>query len=46
MTKNEQQQIYVSPKVKTIEILTRKVLCQSGEIDSMTRDGDGGELFN
>lgn len=45
MNKKEQQ-IYVSPKVKTIEILTRKVLCQSGEIDSMTRDGDGGELFN
>ncbi len=46
MTKKEQQQIYVSPKVKTIEIKTQAIICQSGGIDNMQRDDDEGELFN
>ena len=46
MTKKEHQPIYVSPKVKTIEIKTRAMLCQSGEIKKMEFDEDGGELFN
>ena len=46
MTKKEQQPIYVSPKVKTVEIKTQAIICQSGGIDNMQRDGDGGELFN
>ena len=35
MTKKEQQQIYVSPKVKTIEIKTQAIICQSGGNRSM-----------
>lgn len=46
MTKIEQQPIYVSPQVKTLEIKTHAILCQSGGIDNMWRDDDGGELFN
>ena len=34
MTKKEQQ-IYVSPKVKTIEIKIKAIICQSGENQSM-----------
>ena len=30
MTKKEQQPIYVSPKMKTVEIKTRAIICQSG----------------
>ena len=29
MTKKEQQQIYVSPKVKTVEIKAHAIICQS-----------------
>ena len=46
MTNKEQQPIYVSPKVKTVEIKTQAIICQSGGIDNMQRDEDGGELFN
>ena len=41
----EQQQIYVSPKVKTVEISSQGIICQSGEINSMIIDPDGGEVF-
>ena len=30
MTKKEQQPIYVSPKVNTVEIKTQAIICQSG----------------
>ena len=35
MTKKEQQQPYVSPVVKTLEIKTRAIICQSGGNKSM-----------
>ena len=47
MTKKEQQSIYVSPQVKTIEIKAQAIICQSGGIDSMLRDQeDGSNAFN
>ena len=47
MKKNDQQAIYVSPKVKTVEIKAQAIICQSGGINSMSIDEeDGGELFN
>ncbi|MBQ0082240.1 MAG: hypothetical protein KBT41_03020 [bacterium] len=46
--KIEQQTIYVSPKVKTVEIKAQAIICQSVcGINSMSIDEeDGGELFN
>ena len=35
MTNNEQQPIYVSPKLKTIEFKTQSIICQSGGNRSM-----------
>ena len=42
---NEQKNLYVSPEVKTVEIKARAIVCQSGNINSMTIDPDGGEDF-
>ena len=42
---NEQKDLYVSPEVKTVEIKGQAIICQSGGIDSMTIDPDGGEEF-
>ena len=45
--KEEKQTLYVSPQVKTVEIKTQAIICQSGGINSMSIDEeDGGELFN
>lgn len=46
MTKKENQLIYVSPDVRTIEIATQAIICQSGGITDMTVGEDGGESFN
>lgn len=46
MTKKGHQPIYMSPKLKTAEILVRRMLCQSGGINDMIRDEDEGELFS
>ena len=46
MAKKEKQSIYVPPMVKIMEIKTRAMLCQSGGIDKMQRDDDGGNAFN
>ena len=35
MTKKEQQPFYVSPKIKTVEIKTQAIICQSGGNRSM-----------
>ena len=43
--KKEQQTLYVSPQVKTVEIKAQAIVCQSGGINSMTIDPDGGEDF-
>lgn len=43
--KKEQQTLYVSPQVKTVEIKTQAIICQSGGINNMTIDGDGGDYF-
>ena len=44
--KKEQQTIYVSPKVKTVEIKAQAIICQSVcGINSMVIDSDGGEDF-
>ena len=43
--KKEQQTIYVSPKVKTVEIMAQAIICQSGGINSMSIDEDGGDDF-
>lgn len=45
MIYTEEKQIYASPVVKTMEVGARAVLCQSGGINSMTIDPDGGEDF-
>ncbi len=42
---NEQKDFYVSPEVKTVEIKAQAIVCQSGGINSMTIDPDGGEDF-
>ena len=42
---NEQKKLYVSPEVKTVEIKAQAIVCQSGGINSMTIDPDGGEDF-
>ncbi len=42
---NEQKDLYVSPEVKTVEIKAQAIVCQSGGINSMTIDPDGGEDF-
>lgn len=46
MTKKEQQSIYVSPYMETMDIEAQAMICQSGGIDNMQRDDDDGELFN
>lgn len=47
MAKKGKQPVYVSPMVKTIELKSRAMLCQSGGIDKMQRDDeDGGSAFN
>lgn len=44
--KKEQQTLYVSPQVKTVEIKAQAIICQSGGINSMYFDEeDGGESF-
>ena len=45
--KKEQQTLYVSPKVKTVEIKAQAIICQSlSGINSMYIDEeDGGESF-
>lgn len=43
--KQEQQSLYVSPQVKTVEISAQTIICQSGGINSMTIDPDGGDDF-
>lgn len=45
MAKKEQQSIYVSPYMETMNIEVQAIICQSGGIDNMQRDYDGGELF-
>ena len=43
MTKKEQQTIYVSPQVKTIEFKAQAIICQSGNQSMGWQDlGDGG----
>ena len=43
MTKKEQQQTYVSPVVKTLEIKAQAIICQSGNQRMDWQDlGDGG----
>lgn len=42
---NGQKDFYVSPEVKTVEIKAQAIVCQSGGINSMTIDPDGGEDF-
>ncbi|MCQ2176601.1 MAG: hypothetical protein MJY41_01525 [Bacteroidales bacterium] len=44
MTNIEQQALYVSPLVKTIEIMTLSIICQSGGNRGMGEEnyGDGG----
>ena len=44
--KKEQQTLYVSPKVKTVEIKAQAIICQSvSGINSMSIDEDGGSEF-
>ena len=44
--KKEQQTLYVSPKVKTVEIKAQAIICQSVcGINSMSIDEDGGSEF-
>ena len=43
--KKEQQTLYVSPQVKTVEIKAQAIICQSGGINSMSIDEDGGSDF-
>ena len=44
--KIEQQTIYVSPQVKTVEIKAQAIVCQSvSGINSMSIDEDGGSDF-
>ncbi len=44
--KKEQQTIYVSPKVKIVEIKAQAIICQSvSGINSMYIDEDGGNAF-
>ena len=44
MTKKEQQPFYVSPQVRTLEIKTHAIICQSGGNGSMGEVdyGNGG----
>ena len=43
MTKKEQQPIYVSPQMKTIEIMAQAIICQSGNQTMDWQDlGNGG----
>lgn len=49
MTKIEQQPIYVSPKMKTVEIKTRAIICQSGLTGSQNEEygiGNTDDWFN
>lgn len=43
MTKKEQQPFYVSPQVRTLEIKTHAIICQSGNQRMDWQDlGNGG----
>lgn len=42
----QERQAYVPVSVKVIKVTLHGILCQSGGIDNMWRDDDGGELFN
>lgn len=42
----QERQAYVPVSVKVIKVTLHGILCQSGGIYNMQRDGDGGELFN
>lgn len=42
----QERQAYVPGSVKVIKVTLQGILCQSGGIDNMQRDDDGGELFN
>ena len=46
MTKIEQQPIYVSPKMKTVEIKTRAIICQSGLTGSQNESYEEGDTSN
>ena len=46
MAKKGKQPVYVSPMVKTIELKIGAMLCQSGGINDMQKDEDGGSAFN
>ncbi len=50
MTKKEQQPIYVSPKVTTIEIKAQAIICQSGQSFGLGNDtyssGDSEDPWN
>lgn len=37
--------MYVPASVKVIEVTAQRIICQSGGIDNMTVDPDGGNLF-
>ncbi|MCQ2179550.1 MAG: hypothetical protein MJY91_05575 [Bacteroidales bacterium] len=45
MINTEEKQTYASPRVKTVEISALAIICQSGDINSMTIDPDGGDYF-
>ena len=45
MINTEEKQNYTSPRVKTVEISALAIICQSGEINDMTVDPDGGDYF-
>ena len=40
-----ERQMYVPASVKVIEVSARRVLCQSGGINDMIIDEDGGNAF-
>ena len=45
---NDQQAIYVSPKVKTVEIKAQAIICQSGfyNENESYKEGDTSSWFN
>lgn len=45
MTDNRKD-LYVSPYLKTVEFKSDALICQSGGINRMNLDDDGGEAFN
>ena len=48
MKKNDQQAIYVSPKVKTVEIKAQAIICQSdfNNENESYKEGDTSSWFN